>query len=537
MRLGNILRCRCMSRPTNLQDPPAASATESSPPRVAQVCGHEEGYAPFGSRHLAWLVGFTLLATFLRLFHLGDWSFWIDEAHTYRNVACSLDHFWASDFRKYPLSFLLLRCLPDFMQNTEWGMRLPAVFFGIASVPALAIAVRGMVGRRAALLAALFLAVSPWHLYWSQNARAYSMVLFFGVISLGAFYHGFERRCWPLLVAALLSLLVAGFSHTSAFLLLGAIVAYGILRGIGRRGQEPTGIEKWYPLLALGLLVVLTPVIFGALQAYYAAGKASFSLMHLVQTAAYFVTLPVLVAALGGALWLFDSNQRSATFLISCVVLPLVALAVLASMGYKVTARYAFSTFPAFYVLAATLAVALSDRFVGSGFRTGLLRTMPVGILLVFLLGQSYLYFQKQHGWRPRWREAVQLVERHRDRVGTRPLRILTTDRPSVAYYLDRPKVVNPTSGRDDIVIEAIEPWDLVEDGRVVTEEFLNAQKALADRHGQELYVLFVQPELEEIDSAGVAQGWIRSHLHLLKTFRNWNGPKDMIVHVYHLRR
>jgi len=504
---------------------------------VEQVSALRRPYAPFETRHLLWLVGFTLLATWLRLLHLGDWSFWIDEAHTYRNVIWTWERFWASGFQKYPLSFLLLRGLPDFMQNTEWGMRLPAVFFGIGAIPALAIAARGMVGRRAALLAALFLAVSPWHLYWSQNARGYSMVLFFGVISLGAFYHGLERRSWPLILAALVTLLLAGFTHTTAFLLLGAVVAYGVLSGIWRQPEDRPGVHKWYPLFALGLLMLLTPLIFSAVQTYYAAGKASFSVTHLAQTTAYFVTLPVLVAAVGGALWLFDFNQRSALFLTSCVILPLVGLAILASMGVKVTARYAFYSLPAFYVLAATLGVALNERFTGTGFRTGLLRLMPVGILLVFLLGQDYLYFQKQHGWRPRWREAVQFVERHRDQVGARPLRILTTNRPSVAYYLDRPKVTNSQGGRPDITIEAIEPWDLMKGEVALAEKYLNHHVALADQQGQELYVLFTRPELEEIDKRAVALTWIQSHLHVAKEFRNWNGPKDMIIHVYHLRR
>ena len=241
MRLRNILPQRYMSRPTDLQDPPAAAAAASSQSRVEQVSVRQQPYRPFEGQHLLWLLGITLLAAGLRLFRLGDWSFWIDEAHTYRNVVEDLAKFWSSEVSAYPLSFLLMRGLPDFMQNTEWGMRLPAVFFGIASVPALAIAARGMVGRKAALLAALFLALSPWHLYWSQNARAYSMVLFFSVILLGAFYHGFERRSVPLLIVALGTLLVAGFSHTTAFLLLGVIVSYGILARLGQGRERAAG--------------------------------------------------------------------------------------------------------------------------------------------------------------------------------------------------------------------------------------------------------------------------------------------------------
>ena len=68
----------------------------------------------FTRRHLLYLLGFTLLAGILRLWDLGTWSFWVDEAHTFRDVTRPIDEWWEKGgTSRYPVSFLLLRWLVD----------------------------------------------------------------------------------------------------------------------------------------------------------------------------------------------------------------------------------------------------------------------------------------------------------------------------------------------------------------------------------------------------------------------------------------
>ena len=81
----------------------------------------------------------------------------------------------------------------------------------------------------AALLAALFLALSPWHIYWSQNARSYSMVLFFCLVASGAAYYGFRRRSWWMLLTSVAFFFLGGFSHPSAFVVVAAALLYLLL--------------------------------------------------------------------------------------------------------------------------------------------------------------------------------------------------------------------------------------------------------------------------------------------------------------------
>jgi uncharacterized membrane protein len=64
-----------------------------------------------------------------------------------------------------------------------WSLRLPAVLLGVATVPALYLLAREFCGRLESLLAALLLTTAYHHVWFSQNARAYSALAFLTVLS------------------------------------------------------------------------------------------------------------------------------------------------------------------------------------------------------------------------------------------------------------------------------------------------------------------------------------------------------------------
>ena len=82
------------------------------------------------------LVLATLVGAALRLYQLGEWSVWVDEAHTWRDATMPLDGergFMSADRRFYPLPFFLLRFLlgVGVLGYDEWSIRLPFAIFGI----------------------------------------------------------------------------------------------------------------------------------------------------------------------------------------------------------------------------------------------------------------------------------------------------------------------------------------------------------------------------------------------------------------------
>lgn len=498
-------------------------ATDSQPTR-SDPSGRLQ---TFTRDHLLVLLGITLLAAVLRLLGLGEWSFWVDEAHTVRDVTKPLDEFWASHVSRYPLSYMILRGLLGVLPGTSEGwLRLPFVFFGIASIPAVAFVGRGLVGPRAALIGAMLLAVSPWHIYWSQNCRSYSMVLFFSVLAMGALLAANQRRS---LLFGLLSLgltVIAGLCHTSAYLLLAAQMAFAGLARLSTTGSAKADavrrpLERWLPWIILGTILLLSPLLMGGL-AYFQRAKPDFSLGHLVQTVVYFVRVPLILLAACGCAMLMERDDRPALFLMCWVIAPLVVLGVAAAAVFKVTAQYAFYTLPAFCLLAGYAATRFEVGEVRRVLLRRALRAVPLFIVVADMAGYAFLYYTAQHGDRPNWRAAKDWIEREPGQARL----VLTTNGPSMRYYLDPDSLKRAHSA----VVEEILDWEIDK-----PEAFLDAYIARARAENLTLYVVLTEPELAEMDPTRRFDRHLRTHFWQVQRFPGWTGPKDMTVLVYEL--
>lgn len=129
-----------------------------------------------------WLVG---VGALLRLATLGRQSIWLDEAVSYWTVNRPFGELLAylsGGFRT--LYFLLLYPMAA-LGGDEWMLRLPSALAGIASIFLVWAIGRELFDERTGLLAALFVVLSPLHVWYSQEARFYALV---GLLALSAVY-------------------------------------------------------------------------------------------------------------------------------------------------------------------------------------------------------------------------------------------------------------------------------------------------------------------------------------------------------------
>ncbi|MFQ5505203.1 MAG: glycosyltransferase family 39 protein [Planctomycetota bacterium] len=476
---------------------------------------------------LAILTGITLLAGILRLYRLGEWSFWIDEVHTLRDsVLMPAGEFWYHGTSQYPLSFLLLRWISDALPGTEEGSsRLLFAYFGIASVPLIAIVVRSMFGTGAGLIAALVLCLSPWHIFWSQNCRFYSLVLFLSLATMGAFYLGTEtgRRSW--LVVSVITAGLAIFSHPSSLFQVPALCLYPVLLKWGlapwpRRLTLRT--LAWFIVPVLGFFLLMLMVGGGGFwRAFedFRRAKGSSSFFHLVNTTVFYVQVPILVVGIAGAWLLFMRRDRAGVLLALLLVVPLLEIA-LVSLFVKATAQYLLFSLPAWYALAA-FALREVGRDVSRDRRNvPFLRYLLLGVLVLDLAAQDHLYFHYRYGDRPRWREAADYVDRNK-RAGDI---IASTNVPSMEWYLNpaRPRLNERMRGSK--IVEPLTPWDLPN-----LEDFV----ARAEDHKSRVWVVLTNPEFQEMDPGKRWEAWLQSRFHLVRRLTNWHGPRDMTVFIY----
>jgi 4-amino-4-deoxy-L-arabinose transferase-like glycosyltransferase len=193
-----------------------------------------------------------LLATGLRLVHLSHQSFWLDEVLTVNTVRRAVPSLAMSGTTP-PLYYILMtfwvqRLVPE----TEAMVRLPSALFGIGAVALLFLLGRRLLGTRAGLFAALLLAVSPFHIHYSQEARAYSLMVLLTLLSWLALIRVLDRESpvrlasWAATTALLL------LSHNYALFLVAAQLAFLLIWG-RRHGIRPT---RW--LIGIGLLGLLS---------------------------------------------------------------------------------------------------------------------------------------------------------------------------------------------------------------------------------------------------------------------------------------
>lgn len=200
------------------------------------------------------------LAALLRLWRLGHQSLWLDEALTLGaaeppppGVSFVTKLLWDVHGPLYTAIIHLWRHAGE----TDAWLRLPGAAAGIATVWLMYEWLRREAGREAALAGALFMAVSPFHVYYSQEIRFYSLLTMLTVLSLLAFRVFVDRPSARTGMLLGLSLGLACLSHFMALFLCAAFALHLVLTGRARGAHLRYGL-----LAAAAVLVIVSPWIY-----------------------------------------------------------------------------------------------------------------------------------------------------------------------------------------------------------------------------------------------------------------------------------
>ena len=152
-------------------------------------------------------VGLILLSFALRLHWLGRWELGFDEVASFfiaRRPPLEMLTYQRGAIREHPpLYYLLLSGWMHLAGNSEFALRLPSALIGAATVALFFRYATAWMGHRVGLVAGLLLAVSPSHIWASQTARMYSLVVLCSLLSLHFFWRllqGSDRASWSAFV-------------------------------------------------------------------------------------------------------------------------------------------------------------------------------------------------------------------------------------------------------------------------------------------------------------------------------------------------
>ncbi len=162
-----------------------------------------------------------VLGAGLRIPSLGS-GLWFDEIQTFVDyVRLPLIHIISTfdSQNQHLLYSILARISVVLFGGSAWALRLPAVCLGVASLGALIWFGERVTSRREALLAATILAVSYHHVWFSQNARGYTGLLFLTLVGSGCFLLLLSdplRHTWRNVGGYAVSMALANMIHVTA---------------------------------------------------------------------------------------------------------------------------------------------------------------------------------------------------------------------------------------------------------------------------------------------------------------------------------
>ena len=364
-----------------------------------------------------------MLAGLLRFLHLGAWSLWADEVYTLRDL-----HDWSA-IKGYPIGYWLIGMAVRCFGESEFSARLMPALAGTITVPALYLIGRRLFNERAGVIAGILLALSSFHICYSQYARYYTLLMLLGLLAMWFAWDGIDRDRKGRLALSAGLFLATALTHWSGLLLLPALAAWLVWIS---RGDRPPGLRGSNLAVLLGPLALAglfgAPYVIGYLTNAQAAEGFSFARSGLTFVKiADRVDAAVLLCAAVAAWLLWRTGDVRGKWLTPFAAVPCL-LAGLFVGFVEGGSRFAIVALPAFALLAGDLL----DRMVALSAGRGRQFALALILLVCAASGlKDVLYFTAERGQRPRWKEAL---------AGTRAdgsIEIYTNAPAIVAWYTD----------------------------------------------------------------------------------------------------
>lgn len=265
----------------------ARGQEKETKPKISPECDLDEGYSTpvkslrdisventksvlVNSRYAQSLVVLTIIGVFLRFYNLGFNSLWLDEASTYGFAVKSFPEIWqatsAGEFN--PPLFYWVEHVMLMFGNNEVVLRFIPALLGVLTIPLVYFVGKEFIDRNVGIIAAAAFAVSPFLIYYSQEARVYSTMLFFVAASMVFYLKALKTNDianWALF--GVMSAL-AFWAHFYAFTIIAALFIYALAIRIRDIHKGIQGI-KMIIIAAAVFVILCLPLILVTVQLFF----------------------------------------------------------------------------------------------------------------------------------------------------------------------------------------------------------------------------------------------------------------------------
>ncbi|MBU1864154.1 MAG: glycosyltransferase family 39 protein [Candidatus Omnitrophica bacterium] len=163
---------------------------------------------------------------FIRLYSITTHDFWFDEISTIE-YAENPWNTWCP-----PVYYVLLHFWIKVFGISELSLRFPSVLFNLFSILLTLHLGTILFNKRVGMIACLIMGLSPFHLWYAQEARNYSITLFLGVGATYIFLMLLKRKSFLVWISFILISLIGLYTNYFFILLL---MGYGIIILVKKR--------------------------------------------------------------------------------------------------------------------------------------------------------------------------------------------------------------------------------------------------------------------------------------------------------------
>ena len=305
-----------------------------------------------------------IVALAMRLLGISYQSIGIDEGSTFFYSHYTWDQFVDAHEPNSPIYYMMEGYVLDFLGTNEFGLRFTSAITGALVIPLAYLLTRRLLGNYTiSLLTAIVFVISPSCLYYSQEARAFSIVLFLFLCQAHVLLNALEseRKIWWLLLSILSAISFA--MQFVGFIATFTLYSYALFyyrEDLRNRRFSRFMIIAVSAILFLILSLPLMKYAFDSFLAHSSTGPKNLCIgpiylavmiyWNLFRSVIFGAIITVLV--LLGAKYCYAHNKEAAIFLLFVCIVPLTITGMLSYIS-DVYPRYILWSLPGYYTLAA----------------------------------------------------------------------------------------------------------------------------------------------------------------------------------------
>lgn len=462
-----------------------------------------------------------LLGLILRIYDIGGESLWLDEFISLKfarlNLGGIIGRIYYDSENNPPLYFMFLHYWIVLFGDSEASLRMTTVVFNTASIIVLYILGRALFNKKTGLLASLIFSVSAYQIYYSQEARAYSLMVLLGLLSLFfllRLMNKFDLR--SAFGYALFSGLLL-YTHYYGLLIIAAENLYFFSIMLLQRSGKKKGLIRWISLqVILSILFVpgfsmlmaghaleegfwlakpdLTTVMNSFIE--YSGSEALLALFFILGVFAVVHAVVILYKNRSEnfvntvrAMFINKESDVKSMYLLLTLIVVMIVIPYVVSLFYRPVYhdRYSIMASPALYLLAAKGIMCIR-----------ITRLQYLIVLLILVLSFLNIYGYYKGVDKHQWREAIEYIESEAE-YGDVLMVYPPFESYGAGYYLGRKDLkVRPFSDRSELSrnLEGKELWvvlsDKVYDGNLNQEALENLYRIIKIQEYKGLIVYLV---------------------------------------------